>query len=228
MPTRTKKNYKRRYKKKYNPRKFNRNKDLTLIKEPKNGGFPKSVFTKLRYVWNGTLNPGAGGINAIQVFRANSVYDPDYTGAGNQPRGFDEWMAVYDHFYVKRSKIKVTFHNGDGSLENIVGVALRDDFATEANPVDYQEQDCKWRLIGRVNSSDNHCVIRKYYNYAKQNYSKYTDDQNKGSVAGDPSEVGYFHCFAGQPWGSDSTNIYVTAEIIYDVLFTELKDFTQS
>lgn len=202
--------------------------DMVLIKNPTLGGFPKSVFTKLRYVYNGVLNPGVAGTNATTVFRCNSLYDPDYSGAGAQPRGFDQWMGLYDHYFVKRSKIVVEFHNGDSTYEVQVGIALRDDVSTEATTVDYQEQDCVFGMLGRVGSSNNHRTLTKYFNYGKSNYAKYTTSENKGSVSANPAEQNYYHVFCGSPWSQDAANTYITATITYDCLFTELKDIAQS
>lgn len=226
-----KKTYRKKAKKAYKkmaPRRAKTNTDLVLIKNPNIGGFPKSMFTTLKYVQAGSLNPGVGGTNAIQVFRANDIYDPDYTGAGHQPRGFDQWMTLYDHFYVKRSKITIEYHNGDATYEVQVGVAMRDDYPTEADPIDYAEQDGGSRLLGRVSSSKNATKIVKYFNFSKQNYAKYVCEQNKGGLTSGPTEVSYFHCWAGQPWGSDSSNCYYTVSIEYQVLFTELKALASS
>lgn len=201
---------------------------ITLIKSPTNGGFPKSMFTTLKFVHNGSLNPGVAGANAIQVFRANSLYDPDYSGAGGQPRGFDQWMEIYDHYYVKRARIYVDFHNGDGSYEVAVGVNLRDTPTTEAVALEYQEQMGTYQLLGRVGSSKAHCRVKRSFDWKSQSYSHYTDDENKGSASGNPSENHLFHVWCGSPWGQDSANCYYTATIYYDVLFTELKDILAS
>jgi len=59
------------------------------------------------------------GITA-QVFRANSLYDPDYTGGGHQPNGFDQIIAAYQHFTVTDAKIRVSLKQlstGGGSIE---------------------------------------------------------------------------------------------------------------
>lgn len=227
MPIRKK--VKRRFKKRrFYKKKTSEKPNVTLIKNPSNGGFPKSMFTRLKYVWNGSLNPGVAGANSTQLFRCNSMYDPDYTGVGNQPRGFDQWMDIYNHYYVKRSKIIVTFHNGDNQFEVNCGIALRDDASTEPVALEYQEQDSVHAMLGRVGSSHNHKTLTKYYNFSKSNYVPYTQEQNKGTATSNPTELQFFHLWCGSPWGQDSANAYVTATIYYDVLFTELADILQS
>lgn len=60
-----------------------------------------------------SINPGAAGITANNAFAANSMYDPNVTGVGYQPCGFDEAMAFFYHFTVTAAKITVQFLNSD-------------------------------------------------------------------------------------------------------------------
>lgn len=55
---------------------------------------------------------GGAGIDA-QDYRGNSVYDPDYTGAGGQPSYFDQITAIYGRYCVFASSITVEMHNSD-------------------------------------------------------------------------------------------------------------------
>lgn len=41
------------------------------------------------------------------VFRGNSLFDPDFTGGGTQPLGFDQWANFYSKYRVNGSKITV-------------------------------------------------------------------------------------------------------------------------
>jgi hypothetical protein len=41
------------------------------------------------------------------VFRGTSLFDPDLTGTGAQPTGFDEWAAFYNRYVVTHSKIRI-------------------------------------------------------------------------------------------------------------------------
>lgn len=42
----------------------------------------------------------AGGNSKFQIFRANSIFDPDYSGGGHQPLFRDMWASMYDHYCV--------------------------------------------------------------------------------------------------------------------------------
>ncbi|WP_219929646.1 hypothetical protein, partial [Achromobacter pulmonis] len=47
-----------------------------------------------------TVNPGVGGTVDTHIFRANSVYDPDESGVGHQPTGFDQLMEFFQYYTV--------------------------------------------------------------------------------------------------------------------------------
>ncbi len=51
------------------------------------------------------------------VFRLNSLYDPDLTGTGHQPYGFDQFAALYSRYKVDRVHIDVLFTTPGGSYD---------------------------------------------------------------------------------------------------------------
>jgi hypothetical protein len=65
---------------------------------------PNKFATKLRYSESVNIDPSLGGVPGVHVFNASSCYDPNTTGIGHQPRGFDQWMAMFDHFTVVGSR----------------------------------------------------------------------------------------------------------------------------
>lgn len=69
------------------------------------GGFPTKMMVRLKYVEHVSLNPGAG-LAAVQVFRANSLFDPNFTGVGHQPSNYDKVASIYDRYAVLGAKIK--------------------------------------------------------------------------------------------------------------------------
>lgn len=70
------------------------------------GGFPNKMRVRLKYVDQITLNAAAVSA-AIHVFRANSLYDPDYTSTGHQPSNFDKLATIYDRYTVTGAFIRV-------------------------------------------------------------------------------------------------------------------------
>ncbi len=67
----------------------------------------KKQMVKLHYATEQSLNPGAGAIVAHH-YRANSIFDPDFTGVGHQPLLHDQYALLYGDYRVVSSKITVT------------------------------------------------------------------------------------------------------------------------
>jgi hypothetical protein len=76
-------------------------------------GVPDSVRVLLRYQTEFTPNTTLGGQFAYQ-FRGNSVFDPDYTGAGAQPSYFDNWANMYNSYVVLSSRIRIEVMGSTG------------------------------------------------------------------------------------------------------------------
>jgi len=72
--------------------------------------FPAKTTRKLRYSTTLTLTATSGVITSY-LFTANGLYDPDVTGTGHQPMGFDQLMLSYNHYCVLSSTINVLFRN---------------------------------------------------------------------------------------------------------------------
>lgn len=67
---------------------------------------PDRYRTKLRY--SAVVRAySADGVPSAYTFRLNSLYDPDFTGIGRQPYGFDQLSAFYNNYVVTGSSIKV-------------------------------------------------------------------------------------------------------------------------
>lgn len=63
---------------------------------------------------------------AFHTYRANDLYDPDYTSTGHQPNGYDQMALFFNRFCVLRSWIKVTFcpKSSSDTVMNIGGVYM--------------------------------------------------------------------------------------------------------
>lgn len=117
MPRRRR--YARRNKRRYKRRKKNNRPYSKTINQTI--GVPDVLRTKLKYceqylVESSTLDFGA------QIMSGNSVYDPDVSGVGHQPRGFDEWSRFYKKYRVYASAIKVHFFSDQQAAAGLTNV----------------------------------------------------------------------------------------------------------
>lgn len=101
---------KRNYRKKR--RKARKKNPLSLYKQP----FPSVRKVRFKYTEYGNLAPTSAAVGEYQ-FRANSMFDPNLTGTGDQPRWFDQMCTatLYNSFQVDSIQYKVTFINKGAS-----------------------------------------------------------------------------------------------------------------
>lgn len=72
-----------------------------------NMGVPPSHLATLAYPVYFTSSSMSGNIWTWQ-FRGNSLFDPDFTGSGNQPTTFDQWMTLYNAYRVLSVSVDFT------------------------------------------------------------------------------------------------------------------------
>ena len=68
---------------------------------------PDRYFTKLKFSETVDIRPTVAAPNARQVWRGNSLFDPDQSSTGGQPTGFDQLMSLYTNYRVYASSIKL-------------------------------------------------------------------------------------------------------------------------
>ena len=78
------------------------------IKKNLNSFQPVWMKAKLKYCEVFYTTVIAGGVSD-QIFRANSLFDPDRSGVGHQPRGFDQLTPMYNRYRVDSLKWNVKF-----------------------------------------------------------------------------------------------------------------------
>lgn len=213
-------------KKKYGKRRGRRRSYFPMRKSPVPLKFP----TKMRYNDQITLNPGAAGIADSVVIHGNSLYDPIVAAGGHQPRGFDQLMALYDHFVVIGSKITVSFQATSIADNIYVGIAIRDSATTTTDFNDYMEGgNVVSKPLALIGATPTVLSIatspRKFLGRSKV----MADPELKGSAAGNPTEGLYYHIFcAASDAASDPAAVDVVLNVDYSAIFIEPKVPTQS
>jgi hypothetical protein len=81
---------------------------VTIARTPSNAtGVADITTVRLKYITS-YVDFTASVSYYGHVFRLNSLFDPDYTGVGAQPLGFDQWAALYGSYRVMATRAKMT------------------------------------------------------------------------------------------------------------------------
>ncbi len=215
------------YKRKYKKRTYRRKK-MIRYRSPDQSLFGNKVYVTLRYHDFIILNPSAG-LPDSHIFSANGLFDPNITGIGHQPRGFDQIMQLYINYTVLSSSITVRFAGGTLNADEIVGINLRDSdvIATSAN--DYIE--------GRHNTNQVFSVSGgrpPVLSYGMNSSSYFTikdplsEDNLKGDSSKNPLTENFFAIFVSPLDGTDLGTTNCSVEITYNVCFSEPETPSQS
>jgi len=208
------------------------------------GGFPTRRTTTLRYVENFTLNPGSETI-ATYVFRANSIFDPNYAFGGHQPMYMDNYSALYSKYkvnYATCTFIALDTHVVNTTTPNLVdGTNVGDNFFYNGNeravrqfilvdnsPTDYPTKlntlieegnpKLRWKFAPQTTSGRMHKVTKKAWPHKIQNLS-YNDDSLSALTSANPSNQIFFICGVDSLGGANADEMNYQVIITYNVTF---------
>lgn len=201
---------------------------------PINTPLRKLLKAKMNYAELTSMS-NAGFPYVNYVFSANGMWDPNISGTGHQYMGFDQIMAMYAHYTVIGSRIKVTFINktGDGTADEpiFVGIGLsRIASDTWSSLEQFEEQTgTKMTLINSVQKDGNSRYLTANLNPAKYlGISKpMSEDTLKGTTSANPAESLYYHLFIASPSGTTPVAT-IKVEIQAHVIFSEPVKLIQS
>lgn len=194
-------------------------------------GFPKRKLVKLRYVQEVSLNPGISSFSVHQ-FRANSVFDPDFTGVGHQPMGFDEWAALYERYTVYGSKINVMYAPTSTAsvAPGYYGVTLYGTAGQLSSTYGNVEAILEGKLTGyttTMSGSSNSVFLPRslWRKFSARNFFGKTDpldDPDIGAlVSTNPVNLAYYGVWCGASGGNDPGQMNFKVQIDYIVMFHE-------
>lgn len=193
-------------------------------------GMPIQRRAKLRYASSHQLTSTAGSM-ANHKFRANSIYDPDFTSTGHQPMGFDQWATLFNHYVVLGAKITCTFTNNSSATNPcVVGVYLSDDTVIPYSTTDGLIEAKKGQMKPfTADPSTSLSVVGKYSAKKFFNLVDVKDNLSRigAPINNNPSDGTFWNVvMQARNAGTESINLQVLIE--YIVEFSEPVDLTQS
>jgi len=169
------------------------------------------------------------------VFRASDLFDPDFTGTGHQPMGFDQMMLSYNHFVVKRCRARVVFHNTTASATSVIRVALRQDADSTllTNPDQILEfGGCVTENLDGSGVYGQQKELSLDINIMRLqgiNVQALTADPSlRGTASASPTENTYLHCMAWDSTKLASSNIVAEVVLEYEAVFLEPRNLIES
>jgi len=141
--------------------------------------------------WSHFVQYTASGLS-VQTYRLNGLYDPDSTGAGTQPVGFDEIMAFYKYYRVLKAKAKISVVNGGTAAITAAQLSNSSSVPTQITAMaanSYGRADLSAGTYG-----NNRSVL--HYNVDIGNWfgvKELIDQDFLGSASSNPSQTLYLH-----------------------------------
>ncbi len=183
---------------------------------------PSRFTGKMAYETVLAIAPAAGAV-AANVFRWNSVYDPDFTGVGTSAFAYSQLSALYNRYRVTAAKMTVTFVNTSTTTPLTCFVVLNPVNTVGVNIAQILGQRHVWsRSLGTANgqAAITHTVSAPVHEiYGVPRRQVLDEDDFAGITGTNPNNVVYAHVGAYANGGSAGTfNIHVRIE--YDVVWS--------
>lgn len=199
------------------------------------GIIPNTRLVKMRYVENIQIDASLG-LAGDYVFRANDIYDPNYTSLGHQPMGHDEMALLYHNYLVCGSRMSATF-TASGSVPGQssanCGILLKDTATAETSPTTWIERNkSNHRGLTDADGSKSEVTVTKNFSTKKffglKNLRGQTTTHGAAFGSSTTDDV-YFHVIVAPKDATlDLQPIYVTVIIDYIVLVSKPKILTES
>lgn len=160
-----------------------------------------AIRTVHRYVSEATIDPGAAGGTAVQVYSLNGLYDPDISGVGHQPMGFDQLNGLYNDYVVYGCHVELEMLSTDTTYSVVLGYSVYPGATTTSDYQTYLENpNSEWGLVNIASGADSNAFrIKKYFDiasvYGRTKQDLITEDYFKGNGAANPTDQVYLHIF---------------------------------
>ena len=202
--------------------------------------FPPVIRRKLVYSTQIALTQATAGIPVHHIFRATSLFDPDYTGVGSQPRYYDticganNTTAIYSKYRVLRASISckvfpTTSSATDGN--SIVSIIPVIDYLFQPSSLKemVERPNCRYVSMTGLGSWKPYTVKSHMVPHKFLGYKDAKDADNLiGPYNNNPTSNGYFIIsLCAVPFLGIATST-IMVKIVYDAEFWDLNDVADS
>ena len=199
---------------------------------------PDKYHCTLKYCSSKQYTTGTGGIvGTTNTFRLNGLYDPDTTGVGHQPYGFDQITPFFSSYTVRKVWIAITVTGVDDSSTFLAWMVQPQSSTTTLASTTLEQvseyDEMNFVMLGQSTSGvPNQQVtlppidLPKLEGLSWQAY--YGNSNYRGLVATNPAQGSQFVVGIGNAAGTVSKVATLTIEIFFDAYFEGRKSLPQS
>ena len=169
-----------------------------------------AVRVSLPWSWSSNLAEGVAGGGAYYSFAVNSAYDPNFTGLGAQPLGFDQYSALYSRYRVLAVSYDVIF-GARSAIPIRVGLypSAQSTLPADVNAWPVQNQYAKVDFLGPTTGGNNVARFRGKINLPAvlgiTRQEHITEHDFVASTGASPARVAYLHIFTTSVAGEENS-----------------------
>lgn len=196
---------------------------------PNQSGFPDSIQSTVIYHAFADIT-SVSGVPGQYVFRANSTFDPDFTGSGHQPYYRDTYAAIYDNYSVVSSKITVEFINLGAAVVGEVGLMIDNNgTAITSDSILNEASSSRGRFITPLSgSSSKEKIVVSWTAKDWLKIDPYNSAAYKSDVGANPTYDSYFMLWWVSATGGVADKVQFRVIIEYDTIWSELSTIAAS
>lgn len=186
---------------------------------------PPSWRAKFRYTSYGTLTAGSVGVVGSEyMFLLNSCYDPDSTGVGHQPYGWDQISPLYRKYIVHNCHVTITATDpsADGLVLCVMVAPTDATFNMAGNSAEAIAEKPMCLTLDVNNTGSQKVKIQQNIDLAELEgltKAQYLDQTSiyGGAVGANPSKASVLKLAAADITATSSTTIKFRVDLVYDV-----------
>ncbi len=192
-------------------------------------GAPDELRLTLCYAQE--FNLTSTGITAGQAFRGNSVYDPDFSGVGDQPLYYSQWQTIYERFRVLGSKIilKAVTSNTPGTHLAVAAIPDTNFVSAATNLQNLSSQKYAMNKFIRPSGNESTFIMEASTSalFGIPESAIELDDTYQGTIASDPAKSWIWQITHVPTDKVATATTYCNMCIEYDVILFDRLNVTQ-
>jgi len=214
MPKQTKKTTKK-----------SRDSKAIVYRSPKNA-IDQPVRVTLVYTDTVLLSSSASVPFTTYTFRANSCFDPDWSGGGHQPYRWDQLTALYQRYEVVKSKIRCQFTTGDRIFTSSAYGPWQVGVATSNNATPAGTGTDPGYTLSETTRASHGALTGGMVRTCRTNWDQSLTGNNRHDaslVAGtgsNPGSEGYYIVWCFNQGNVVATDVLASVRIEYDVILS--------